>query len=71
MSFLFGGGAEMPKQPQPMPVAPDASGVQSQAAMEAQRRRAAMSEGRQKMLIVPQAQTQQARPNAQKMLLGA
>lgn len=47
------------------------SGVQSQDAMESQRRRSALAQGRSKMLLVPQAQTQAARPSAQKMLLGA
>ena len=68
MSFLFGG---TPPTPRPMPAAPDMSGQQSQDAMEAARRRAALSTGREKLLLVPQDSTQQARPSQQKMLLGA
>ena len=68
MSFLFG---DKPTPPRAPPVAPDLSGQMSQDAMEAARRRAAMSTGREKLLLVPQDQTQAARPSAQKMLLGS
>ncbi len=68
MSFLFGGDA--PKPPRAMPAAPDMSGELSQSQMETARRRAAMADGRSKMLIVPQAANNNAAPSRQKMLLG-
>lgn len=68
MSFLMGGTPPVPRAP---PVAPDTSGQQSQDAMEAARRRAAMATGREKLLLVPQDQTQAPRQSQQKMLLGA
>lgn len=71
MSFLFGGGSSPPPPPPPAPPPPDMSGEQAQAAMEAERRRAGLATGRSKMLLVPAAQNQSARPSAQKMLLGA
>lgn len=68
MSSLFGG---TPPIPRPAPPAPDLSGEMSQSAMEAERRRAALATGREKLINVPSQSTQTARPSGQKLLLGA
>ena len=53
-----------------MPTAPDMSGEMAQSQMEAARRRAALADGRSKMLISPIAANNSAAPSQQKMLLG-